>query len=106
MAKSNLEIVEIENLAVKAAGDYCRAKKITEGMTKKAHAGAMLHALMDAGLIVQTEGEEADVLAANLAIREQVFFTLCALENCSQLRQTLEKAGVLGTKAAIATEYM
>jgi len=106
MAKTNLEVVEIENLAIAAAGDYCKAKKITEGLTKKAHAGAMLHALLDAGLIIQTEGDDAETVAANLDIREKAFFALCALENGSQLRQTLEKKGVLGTKAAIATEYI
>ena len=95
MAKSNQEVAELETLAIKSVGDYCKAKQITSGLTKKAHAGAMVHALVEMGVL--EDSQEA---------KEIAFFVLCALENGSQLRQALEKAGILGVKAAIATEYI
>jgi glycosyltransferase involved in cell wall biosynthesis len=95
MSKTIQEVVEIESLAMKAAGDYVVAKKITQGLSKKAHAGAMLHALTDNGLIEPDSDSQ-----------EMAYFILCALENGSQLRQQLEKAGKLGSKVSLADDYI
>ena len=92
MAKTEKEIEAIEELAFKAAQDYVKAKNITGGLTKKAHAGCMVNVLVDMGLLDEAGKEEA-------------FFALCKLENGSQLRQELEKAGTL-TKAALAQDYI
>ena len=95
MAKTNQEIEQVQTLAFKAVQDYCVEKGIKDGLTKKAHAGAVVHALKELGVIEDT-----------LEARELAFFVLCKLENGSQLRQELEKAGTLGAKAAIAMEYL
>ena len=95
MAKTNQEIEQVQTLAFKAVQDYCVEKQITEGLTKKAHAGAMMYALKELGVIEDTQDA-----------KELAFFVLCKLENGSQLRQELEKAGTLGAKAAIAMEYL
>src|ERR1035437_4252613 len=85
------DIADLQSFAFKAVGDYVKSKGITRGLTKGAHAGAMVHALIDAGILPDNVAQEA-------------FTILCKLENGSQLRQELEKAGVLG-KEAMATEY-
>lgn len=92
MAKTEAEIVAIETLAFKAAQDYVKARNITQGLNKKAHAGLMVNVLVDMGLLDEAGKEEA-------------FFALCKLENGSQLRQELEKAGTL-SKSVIAQEYI
>lgn len=95
MAKTIKEVEELEALAISAVGDYVKAKNITQGLSKKAHAGAMLHALTDLGLVEQDSDSQ-----------ETAYFVLCALENGSQLRQQLEKAGKLGSKVSLADDYI
>ncbi len=86
------DIADLSKLAFAAVGDYVKSKGITRGLSKGAHAGAMVHALIDSGILPEE-------------VKAEAFHILCRLENGSQLRQELEKAGVLG-KEAIATEYM
>lgn len=87
-------IMEIQNLAFEAAKDFCKNKGIERGLVKEQHAGIMVHALVEHGL-----------LADDSESRKTAFFILCRLENGSQLRQELEKVGVLGGKDALADKY-
>lgn len=81
--------------AVKAAGDYCKLKSISAGLTGKQHAGAMVHALCDAGLLAEEHKMHA-------------FAILAELENGSALRQKLEKASILNANkiAASIADYV
>lgn len=87
-------ILEIQELAFKSVQDYCKAKGIERGLVKEQHAGMMVHALVEHGLI-----------AEDVESRKTAFFILCRLENGSQLRQELEKAGTLSGKDALADKY-
>lgn len=87
------QMIEAAELAVKAAADYCKGRGIAAGLTGKQHAGAMVHALMDAGLV----NEEQKLHA---------FAILAEMENGSALRQKLEKLGALGKAATIAASYI
>lgn len=89
---TNEQVVETQDLAFKAVGDYVKAKNIATGLTKQAHAGAMVHALVDAGVLSDEDKFKAWVI-------------LCRLENGSQLRQELEKANILGKSVSIASQY-
>tara|TARA_R110000868_G_scaffold160977_7_gene390834 strand:- start:83 stop:385 length:303 start_codon:yes stop_codon:yes gene_type:complete len=95
------QVNEASENAVKAAGDFCKKFAITSGLTGKQHAGAMVHALVDHGLLQQLGTEEE-----NKAERQLAFVVLLALENGSALRQKLEKLEVLKAGAiAAASDY-
>lgn len=95
------QMLEASENAVKAAGDYCIGMKIASGLTGKQHAGAIIHALVDAGLLLQ-EGDEANCKSQRL----HAWAIVNELENGSALRQKLEKAKVLGGPAAVSQEYV
>lgn len=94
------EIAEVRVLAFSAAKDYIALKAIKSGLNKGQHSGMILHALVDAGLI----SCEDDGTVAN-DTKQKAFAIISELENGSQVRQQLEKAGVLGSAVAIAQEY-
>lgn len=87
------QMLEASENAVKAAGDYCKKFGIVAGLTGKQHAGAITHALIDAGLIDESRKLEA-------------FAIVNALENGSALRQKLEAAGNLGKAVTVAASYI
>ena len=89
------QILEIQDLAFGAAGDYCKAKNVRKGITKEVHAAIMVHALV-----------ELEIIPDDIGLRRKAFFTLCKLENGSQLRQDLEKAKVLGKTETLGDEYL
>lgn len=87
------EMLEAAEHAVSAAGDYCKKFGITAGLTGKQHAGAIVHALIDAGLVPEEQKLHAWAIVN-------------ALENGSALRQKLEAAKVLGAATAVAATYI
>ncbi len=99
----NVNENEARKLAVDAAGDYVKAKGVTSGLTSKQQAGAMVHYLRELGAL--DSGYEGDSDEAK-GKRLELWYGLLALSNCSALRQTLEKAGVLGAPTAIMAEYV
>lgn len=87
-------IADTQKLAFEATKDYVKAKKITRGLVKEQHAGLMVHALAELGLVNNDTESKATA-----------FYALCKLENCSQVRQDLEKSGVLGKATELAAQY-
>jgi hypothetical protein len=93
------QVIEIRDNVWIATKEYVKTRKLTE-FTKLAHAGAMVNALLELGLLVED-------IEGQMTTKETAFHALCELENGSQVRQTLEKAGAMPKKAtALVDSYV